>query len=750
MKNNIIVNRNYFEFQYVIGRGGFGKVWQVIMKKTNKKYALKEMSKVKIIDRRSEKSIKAEREFLAKLRHPFIVNMNCAFQDYENLYLVMDLLTGGDLRYHICKIRRFSEEESKFFIACLLLGLEYIHENNIIHRDIKPENLVFDDKGYLRLTDFGVAKIRKEDNSSETSGTPGYMAPEVLMAQNHSFPVDFFAIGIMGYEFMLGQRPYLGKNRKEIKHQVLKKQAKIDEDDIAYGWSLESADFINRCLKRKESKRLGFVGGVKELKNHIWYKNYDWEKLYNKTLIAPFIPPKGGNFDKKYCEAIEKLSQETIERYQAYRSKKNFEHLFEGYTYINYELNHITSGNEANTRVTTNTKYSKPMITNPTINIDNIKNNKLFSPIFQKNEQFYNTQKKNINENININNISEKENINIDNNNILLPNKSKEKLILKKEQLDEKLKNDKKDIKIKIKSDDENLGNNNKIASSSLVSPSSVMSKNNINNQIKKINELFNNIDKNNQIRSSSVNKENYRQKNQLNSKKEKKIEFNLNKLNNKNLLSHQRNKNYGEDFAKIYNMGSFDNLSGDGTQIKSNFKEKILDNNNVNINNKYFVNSQRLKVNSIDNNRKKNILKNINGINSKTSFYLPQLNVGKTINYDSSLNSPSNNIKIRNKLNVNQFKYKINNANKKDLNIKKNKLLIIPGNNYQPIFKRSESSGFMNFGNNLGIKKTHRINRINFNGNNFVGLSNSQVSNGFNYNNRKLFRNSSDIFDKK
>ena len=220
------------------------------------------MSKVKIIDKRSEKSIKTEREFLSKLRHPFIVNMNCAFQDFENLYLVMDLLTGGDLRYHVCKLRRFSENKTRFFFACIILGLEYIHSNNIIHRDIKPENLVFDDKGYLRITDFGVAKIRKEDNSTETSGTPGYMAPEVLLAQNHSFPVDFFAIGIMGYEFMYGQRPYLGKNRKEIKLQVLRKQAKIYPDDIPEGWGPESVDFINSCLKRKDSRRLGFTGGV--------------------------------------------------------------------------------------------------------------------------------------------------------------------------------------------------------------------------------------------------------------------------------------------------------------------------------------------------------------------------------------------------------------------------------------------------------------------------------------------------------
>ena len=114
------------------------------------------MSKVKIIDRRSEKSIKAEREFLSQLRHPYIVNMNYAFQDFENLYLVMDILTGGDFRYHICKIRRFSENKTIFFIAYLIFGLEFIHSSNIIHRDIKPENLVLDDRGYLRITDFGV------------------------------------------------------------------------------------------------------------------------------------------------------------------------------------------------------------------------------------------------------------------------------------------------------------------------------------------------------------------------------------------------------------------------------------------------------------------------------------------------------------------------------------------------------------------------------------------------------------------
>lgn len=135
----------------------------------------------------------------------FIVNMQYSFQDRDNLYLVMDLLNGGDLRYHIARHRRFSEEQTKFFIACILVSLDYIHSKSIIHRDIKPENLVFDDKGYLRVTDFGIARIWNPDNSKETSGTPGYMAPEVMCRQNHGVAVDYFAVGVIAYECMMGR-----------------------------------------------------------------------------------------------------------------------------------------------------------------------------------------------------------------------------------------------------------------------------------------------------------------------------------------------------------------------------------------------------------------------------------------------------------------------------------------------------------------------------------------------------------------
>ena len=133
-------------------------MWKVQHKKTKQVYALKEMYKAKIIQKKSINSVMNERKLLAKLHHPFIINMSYAFQDRENLYLIMDYLDGGDLRYHIGKKGRFSEAESKFFIANLIIGLEYMHNNNVIHRDIKPENLVLDKDGYLRITDMGISR----------------------------------------------------------------------------------------------------------------------------------------------------------------------------------------------------------------------------------------------------------------------------------------------------------------------------------------------------------------------------------------------------------------------------------------------------------------------------------------------------------------------------------------------------------------------------------------------------------------
>ena len=156
----------------------------------------------------------------------------------------MDLISGGDLRFHLIKNGTFSEEQAsifktkiEFFAASIVLGLEFLHNKGIIHRDLKPENLVFDKKGYIRITDLGVARIWKPENACDTSGTPGYMAPEVMCRCNHGVAADYYALGIILFECIFGIRPYIGSNRQEIRDKILAKQVQIKKKDIPPGWS---------------------------------------------------------------------------------------------------------------------------------------------------------------------------------------------------------------------------------------------------------------------------------------------------------------------------------------------------------------------------------------------------------------------------------------------------------------------------------------------------------------------------------
>lgn len=275
-----------FSLERVIGRGGFGKVWRATHKKSSRIFAIKEMQKIRIVKKNSVSSVLNERMLLAMLKHPFIVNMQYAFQDYLNLFLVMDLVPGGDLRFHMGKHRSFNEQQTKFIVCCVLMGLEYLHINCVIHRDIKPENLVFDSKGYLRITDFGIAHQLRSDNSNDTSGTPGYMSPEVMLRKCHGIESDYFALGVIAYECMLGRRPYVGRSRKEIRDQMLVRQVQLKKSDMPAGWSLESADFINKLLQRNPRERLG-NNGPQEIKNHSWLGDVQWRRLLEKSLESP-------------------------------------------------------------------------------------------------------------------------------------------------------------------------------------------------------------------------------------------------------------------------------------------------------------------------------------------------------------------------------------------------------------------------------------------------------------------------------
>lgn len=342
------LSKAHFKFNYGIGKGGFGRVWKVEYKRTKEIFAMKEMSKARILSKKSVNSVMNERKLLSYLKHPFIVNMQYAFQDRENLYLAMDLMPGGDFRYHINRRKRFSEEQLKFLISCILLGLEFIHSSGIIHRDIKPENLVFDSKGYLTITDFGIARVWVQENAKETSGTPGYMAPEVMCRQNHGVAADYFAVGVIVYEIIMGIRPYLGRTRKEIRDQILAKQVQIKRDEIPMNWTVEAADFANNLLQRKPINRLG-LNGPEEVKNHPWFRGNDWNSIRNKTAVSPYIPNEDeDNFDAKYQndnDPWKDADSEGIKQSSLLLQNHSTQEQFKGYF---YDISQSNSSTEVN------------------------------------------------------------------------------------------------------------------------------------------------------------------------------------------------------------------------------------------------------------------------------------------------------------------------------------------------------------------------------------------------------------------
>ena len=628
------------------------------------------MSKLKIVDKRSETSIMSERNLLSTLNHPFIVNMYFAFQDFYNLYLIMDLLSGGDLRYHIAHRRTFSEAETKFFISNMILALEYIHSKNIIHRDIKPENLVLESNGYLRITDFGVAKINEKDNSSETSGTPGYMAPEVILVLNHSFPSDFFALGVIGFEFMLGYRPYLGRSRKEIKQLIVNKQAKIKKDEIPNDWSVNAVDFINKLLIRKAEERLGY-NGIYELKNHPWLSDIDWEKLKMKKVDPPFVPPYKENYDKNYCEGEEEIGEDTIERYQMYAQSELYPELFKNYTFCN--LSYISNYHIKR--------------------LKRFKENIKIKDIIEKNvKKVINEQKdtidfeKKIIIKKDVHNIEEDEKNNIEytkNNENNLNNNSYDK------------ENNKKNL---------NINNNSKDLSKSV-------------EELKQYNININNINKENDSISNNI--ENKQKKNELiNSKIDNKnIKYSTidHEINNiiKNHLDNNTNANFSSIEVDKTTSKKRRKISSKRNNLPKNKKSKekkenIIYNNYINLNFNNFsnknYNSNNIYGGSITSNKKITNIKVVSNTTRKQNQKRNNMSK-KKIEKSGSMNILSNNKNMFNNiLSYNRSKFNLktlnqNHVNKSNLNFKNNNNNIIKG------IKNSKKIDYNNL-NNLFNKK--------------------------------------------
>lgn len=159
----------------------------------------------------------------------------------------------------------------------------------MIHRDIKPENIVFDNQGYVYVTDFGISRFFRLGNNSDTSGTPGYMSPEVMFRTDHSYVSDYYAVGIIMYEFVVGQRPYKGKDRQEIREALRESQMVLNPDDAPNGVGDLYIDLVNRLIQRDPQDRLG-AGGADEIKDHPFFDGFDWTSLEKMRAIPPYKP----------------------------------------------------------------------------------------------------------------------------------------------------------------------------------------------------------------------------------------------------------------------------------------------------------------------------------------------------------------------------------------------------------------------------------------------------------------------------
>lgn len=277
----------------VLGVGGFGLVTLVKSKTSKEVYALKKMQKQAIVDAEMQLMIVNEKNFLVEMSSPFVLAARGTASDTNNVYIVLEFLQGGDLFALLEQKGIFSDKFTRFYIACTVMALSYVHSHDIAFRDLKLENLVLDDKGYCKLVDFGLAK-RVPNRTFTVCGSPRYCAPEMVTNKGHNYAVDYWALGIILYECLFAESPFASEydDHLETFRNIARKKLIIpDEDDV----SDDAKDIITQLCKKKPQERLGCKAeGASEVKKHPWYSavgvGFDWNKLEDQTMKPPWAP----------------------------------------------------------------------------------------------------------------------------------------------------------------------------------------------------------------------------------------------------------------------------------------------------------------------------------------------------------------------------------------------------------------------------------------------------------------------------
>uniref|UniRef100_A0A1B6LZ33 Ribosomal protein S6 kinase n=1 Tax=Graphocephala atropunctata TaxID=36148 RepID=A0A1B6LZ33_9HEMI len=324
-----------FRLLSVLGKGGYGKVFQVRKKYPPNQgtvYAMKVLRKAAIVRNQKDTAhTKAERNILEAVKHPFIVDLIYAFQTGGKLYLIMEYLSGGELFMYLEREGIFLEDTASYFLCEITLAIEHLHALGIIYRDLKPENILLDAKGHVKLTDFGLCKEQiEEGNVTHTfCGTIEYMAPEILTRSGHGKAVDWWSLGALLYDMLTGAPPFTAENRKKTIEKIMRGKLILPPY-----LTPDARDLVRKLLKRTPSQRLGYGPEDGEaVRRHPFFKTVNWTDVINKVPKCPFkinlkSPDDVSQFDTKFTK------QTPIDSPDESMLSESANLVFQGFTYI--------------------------------------------------------------------------------------------------------------------------------------------------------------------------------------------------------------------------------------------------------------------------------------------------------------------------------------------------------------------------------------------------------------------------------
>lgn len=325
--------------------GSFGKVYQVRKKDTGRIYAMKVLVKKQVIEQKQVEHTIAERNVLVQaLQSPFIVGLKFSFQTSTKLYLVQDFMNGGELFFHMQNEGTFSEPRARFYVAELVLALEHLHSCNVVYRDLKPENILLSSQGHIVLVDFGLCKqnVTEDERTHTFCGTTEYLAPEIVKGTGYGKAVDWWSLGVLLYEMLIGASPFADTRTEGTYHKILHQPvifpsrlgpihsghgrkggrraqppspdpATIEGASSSTGISANAQDLIQRFLDKNPKTRLGSgpsgPDAVAQIKAHPFFKGIDFERLKTRDVTPPFQPHVGvmgdldvSNFDAHFTD----------------------------------------------------------------------------------------------------------------------------------------------------------------------------------------------------------------------------------------------------------------------------------------------------------------------------------------------------------------------------------------------------------------------------------------------------------------